>query len=50
MGGVLAGGFPRVLFPPCGVSPLRCLCLAGRWGSVSVGLTPRLLSFDGTIC
>ena len=22
---LLAGGFPRVLFPPWGVSPLRCL-------------------------
>jgi len=48
---VLAGGFPRVLLPPCAVSPLWCFPPAvSGWGSVWVGLTPRLLSFDGTSC
>jgi len=47
---VLAGGFPRVLFPPCAVSPLWCFPPAvSGWGSVWAGLTPRLLSFDGSL-
>jgi len=42
---LLAGGFPRVLFSPCAVSPLWCFPPAmSGWGSVWVGLTPRLLS------
>jgi len=50
VGGVLAGGFPRVLFPPCAVSPLWCFPPAvSGWGSVWVGLTSRLLSFDGSL-
>jgi len=47
---MLAGGFPRVLFPPCAVSPLCCFPPAvSGWGSVWVGLTPHLLSFDGSL-
>jgi len=38
-----------VLFPPCAVSPLWCFPPAvSGWGSVWVGLTPRLLSFDSS--
>jgi len=37
--------FPPVLFPPFGVFPPA----VSGWGSVWVGFTPRLLSFDGSL-